>query len=105
KRRQRYLFPNLQIRKRSSRCVDVVHSIVIHWHRSKRYGLMDGDGLEPEIEGPLKYRKGEFRIVHVPSDDTVRGIAIRIELEADRVQRFDLLLERVERLLRKYGIY
>jgi len=40
----------------------------------------------------------------MPSDDTVRGVAVRIKLEADRIQLFDLLFERVKRLLRKYGI-
>jgi hypothetical protein len=38
------------------------------------------------------------------SDYTVRGVAIRIKLEADRIQLFHLLFELVERLLRKYGI-
>ena len=37
----------LQIGKRCSGRIDVVHPVVIHWHRSERYGLMDGDGLEP----------------------------------------------------------
>jgi hypothetical protein len=41
----------------------------------------------------------------MPSDDTVRSVAVRIKLEADRIQLFDLLLERVERLVRKYGIH
>src|SRR6202048_5559762 len=41
----------------------------------------------------------------MPSDDTVHRVAVRIKLEADRIQLFDLLLERVERLLRKYGIH
>src|ERR1700692_3062152 len=41
----------------------------------------------------------------MPSDNTVRRVAVRIELYADRSQLFDLLLERVERLLRKYGVH
>src|SRR3981189_2487481 len=41
----------------------------------------------------------------MPSDDTVRRVAVRIKLDADRLQLFDLLLERVERLLWKYGIH
>jgi hypothetical protein len=41
----------------------------------------------------------------MPSDDTVRRVAVRIKLEADRLQLFDLLLKRVERLLRKYRVY
>src|ERR1700694_2349731 len=94
----------LQIRKRCSGRINVVHPVVIHGHRSQRHGLMDGDNLKPWIEGPLKYRKCDFRIIHMPSDDTVRRVAVRIKLEADRIQLFDLLLERVERLLWKYGI-
>ena len=37
----------LQIGKRGSGRIDVVHPVVIHWHGSQRDGLMDGDGLEP----------------------------------------------------------
>src|SRR5260370_16905782 len=41
----------------------------------------------------------------MPSDNAVRRVAVRIKLEADRIQLFDLLIERVERLIRKYGVY
>src|ERR1700730_15645489 len=41
----------------------------------------------------------------MPSDDTVHSVVVRIKLEADRIQLFALVLERVERLLRKYGIH
>src|SRR5882724_1585520 len=41
----------------------------------------------------------------MPSDDTVRRVAIWIKLEADRIQLFHLFFKLVERLLRKYGIH
>src|SRR5260370_37947487 len=41
----------------------------------------------------------------MPSDGAVCSVAVRIKLEADRTQLLDLLLERVERLLRKYRIH
>src|SRR5882724_4970057 len=66
---------------------------------------MDGDDLEPKIEGSLKSRKRYFRIIHEPSDDTLFGVAVRIKFKADWLQLFDLLFECVERLLRKYGIH
>src|SRR6476659_3467555 len=66
---------------------------------------MDGDGLEPQIESPLKYGKCDFRIIHMPSDNAIRRVAVRIKLEADRIQLFHLLIERVERLIRKYGVH
>src|ERR1700736_4578319 len=40
----------------------------------------------------------------MPSDGAVRCVAIRVQLEADRLQLFDLLLKRVKCLLGKNGI-
>src|ERR1700719_4748056 len=41
----------------------------------------------------------------MPSDNAIRRVAVRIKLEADRIQLFHLLIERVERLIRKYGVH
>src|SRR5260221_922210 len=41
----------------------------------------------------------------MPSDNAIRRVAVRIKLEADRIQLFDLLIEQVERLICKYGVH
>src|SRR5260370_9062970 len=41
----------------------------------------------------------------MPSDNAIRRVAVRIKLEADRIQLFHLLIERVERLIQKYGVH
>ncbi len=55
------------------------------------YGLVDGDYSDSQIDGPLKYRKRDFGITHMPSDDTIRRVAVRIKFAADRLQLFGLL--------------
>src|SRR5260221_4995187 len=41
----------------------------------------------------------------MPSDNAIRRVAVRIKLEADRIQLFHLLIEQVERRIGKYGVH
>src|SRR3546814_1432713 len=70
---------------------------MLHRHRAERHRLVDRDHLDAKRLCAFEQRKGDLRIVHVPAAHFAAQPTVRIKLQADWVQQFDLPFELVER--------